>query len=66
MYMAVKILYLQRCCDYMKHHFEVEGNKIFLVITIKVWDGDVVNRYDVTDKVTNAVMETTLNIDRNF
>lgn len=39
----------------MKHRFEVREDRIFLIITIQVWDGDVVNEYDVTEAVTEAV-----------
>jgi hypothetical protein len=45
----------------MKHHFEVENDRIYLVITIQVWGGDVVNRYDVTESVTEAVDKALFN-----
>jgi hypothetical protein len=38
----------------MKHNFEYENGRIYLVTTIQVWGGDVVNREDITDKLMNS------------
>jgi len=39
----------------LKHHFEYVDGKIYLVITVKIWGGDIVNRHDVTDEVMPLV-----------
>jgi hypothetical protein len=39
----------------MKHNFEHVDGRIYLVTTIQVWGGDVVERVDVTDKLMPVV-----------
>lgn len=35
----------------MKNKFEHRDGRIYLITTIQIWDGDVVNEYDVTDQM---------------
>jgi hypothetical protein len=38
----------------MKHNFEYADGRIYLVTTIQVWGGDVVERTDVTEKLMDS------------
>lgn len=45
----------------MTYEFKVEGDRIFLEITIKVWGAEIVETHDVTESVTEAVDKALFN-----